>query len=215
LERAGLLEPGGYVPGFWDQATAGALAGAMTYANRGGTTVQDVIAQLVAAPKELQARPEFVPPPEIRPDPAAITQRVKAEFRSRLGREPTDEELGEYAGYLSSQFGAAYDAQVAMARSEFDQGVGSLEADEAMMRRQEMLDAGATPAELRAAGLWDVDAPTSEPGSFSDVDPAARFGERFDARFAPEIDFIEGQEDTIRNAINVFASLRNMAGLVG
>jgi hypothetical protein len=48
-----------------------------------------------------------------------------------------------------------------------------------------------------------------------DVDPRARFGEAFDRRFAPELDFIEGQEDQIRNATNVFASLRNMTGLIG
>jgi hypothetical protein len=213
LEKAGLLQPG-YTPGFWDQASADALFEAMTYANRGGTDVQDVIAQLIALPRNVE-RPKFEAPPEIKPDPAFIAQSVKATFRSRLGREPTAEELAEFGGYWTSQYGAVYDEQVALARSQFDTEVAGMDAEEAWARRQEMLDAGATPSELRAAGLWDIQPPDTGAGSFTDVDPASRFAERFDARFRPEMEFIEGQQDTVRNANNVFASLTRMSSLVG
>jgi hypothetical protein len=103
-----------------------------------------------------------------------------------LNREPTDEEMAALTGEMSGLYRAEYEANVAAMRAEFD-------------AREQGLETGVAVA----------------PGSVQGVDPVARFGEAFDRRFAPELDFIEGQEDQLRNATNVFASLRNMSGLIG
>lgn len=207
LEAAGLLEPGSFTPGFWDQASADALQSAMGFANRGGTTWQEVVAELKSIPRQIEFErgPEFEPPVIPQPDPATIAQRVVAEFRGRLGREPTDEEMAEFGGYLTSQFGAAREAVVGAERQVFA-------AANFAEIASELGDPNLSPeraAEIRELLAAADDQPPQQ------VDPAARLQQLFDERFGPEMRFIEAQAETAANAENVFASLRNMTRLIG
>lgn len=207
LEAAGLLEPGSFTPGFWDQASASALQSAMGFANRGGTTWQEVVAELKSIPRQIEFErgPEFEPPVIPQPDPATIAQRVAAEFRGRLGREPTDEEMAEFGGYLTSQFGAAREAVVGAERQAFA-------AANFAEIASELGDPNLSPeraAEIRELLAAADDQPPQQ------VDPAARLRQLFDERFGPEMRFIEAQAETAANAENVFASLRNMTRLIG
>jgi hypothetical protein len=204
LEKSGLLEPG-YTPGFWDKASADALFLAMGYANIQGGQVENIISELEQLrPSDRDKLKKFVPPPEVKHDPAAIAQRVKREFRSQLGREPTDGEMAGFAGYLRGQYAAAHDALVAQERAIFD--VDQIEGppeDEAASDR----------ALRRVQGL--PDAADRTVGPFTDVDPDARFRERFEARFGPEIDRLAALPETRENMNNVFSSLKTMGSLVG
>lgn len=207
LEAAGLLEPGSFTPGFWDQASANALGDAMGFANRGGTTFQDVITELKQLPRqfEFEDAPEFDPPQLVAPDPATIEQRVISEFRTRLGREPTSAELAEFGGFLTAQHGVAQEAGVAAARQQFASAnfseIASALGDPTLSEEE--------AAELRGLLAAADDQPVQ------DVDPAARFARLFDERFGPEERFIEGQRETAENMNNVFSSLTTMGRLIG
>jgi hypothetical protein len=177
----------------------------MGYANIQGGQVENIISELEQLrPSGRDKLEKFVPPPEVKPDPAAIAQRVKREFRSQLGREPTDGEMAGFAGYLTNQFAAAFDEEAAAARAAFDaENAEGPPEDEAASDR----------ALRRAQGL--PDAADRTVGPFTDVDPQARFQERFEARFGPEIDRLASLPETRENMNNVFASLTRMGSLVG
>jgi hypothetical protein len=194
LEQAGQLSDGDFYAGVWDQATAGAMQAVMGMANASGQTWEDQLKDLIAnvpesvkeARNAAKLAKQFQAPAFVKLDPATAAQRVKRMLRSELNREPTDEEMAALSGEMSGLYRAEYEANVAAMRAEFD-------------AREQGLETGVAVA----------------PGAVQGVDPVARFGEAFDRRFAPEMDFIEGQEDQLRNATNVFASLRNMSGLIG
>jgi hypothetical protein len=194
LEQAGQLSDGDFYAGVWDQATAGAMQAVMGMANASGQTWEDQLKDLIAnvpesvkeARNAAKLAKQFQAPAFVKLDPATAAQRVKRMLRSELNREPTDEEMAALTGEMSGLYRAEYEANVAAMRAEFD-------------AQEQGLETGVAVA----------------PGAVQGVDPVARFGEAFDRRFAPEMDFIEGQEDQIRNATNVFASLRNMSGLIG
>jgi hypothetical protein len=194
LEQAGQLSDGDFYAGVWDQATAGAMQAVMGMANASGQTWEDQLKDLIAnvpesvkeARNAAKLAKQFQAPAFIKPDYAGLAQDVKSVMRQKLGRKPTDEEMGELTGAMSGAFRSKYEAEVAAMRAEFNAQEQGLETGEVV-----------------------------QPGSVQGVDPQARFLQSFDRRFAPEMDFIEGQEDQIRNATNVFASLRNMSGLIG
>lgn len=130
LEAAGLLNPDSYWAGTWDDQTVAAYRSALGMANASGRSVDAQIARLVAtlpeSVKEQRRRAEaaetFQAPPYMRPDPDTLAQDVKDIFRSRLGREPTPEDLAWGIQGLGADFRAQYEAQVAAARAEFDAG---------------------------------------------------------------------------------------------
>lgn len=212
LAAAGVMVDGDYWPGVWDAATDGtAMLGVMENANAAGLTVDEMLEQMIAttpeSAKEARARAKaeaamadtFTAPAYLKPDPAALSQAVKSAVRSQLGREPTDGEMGELAGVMSQSFRADYEAEVAAMQAEFD----------AMRAYEEQV-----MADIEAGGTGEGTPPPTA-GTFQSVNPQARFREAFDQRFGPELDFIEGQADQVRNANNVFASIVNMGRLVG
>lgn len=210
LERAGLLKKGTYTPGFWDQPSADAMAGAMGYANRGGTTWQSVVDQLKLMPQPAAEKATFVPPPKLMPDPASLNQSVKARFRQALGREPSEGELNQYARQLSGLYSAQQDQEIAEARIAFEQ--------------QQALDegGGATPLvsplsgkyQYRQVGGGETPAVLG-PRTVQVIDPQARFAEVFDQRYGPEIRRNDRVEDLEGSRVNVMQSLLTMQGLVG
>lgn len=201
LVEAGLLETGKFYEGFWDDATTAAYETVLAYSNQRGTEWQDTLQDLIDnIPDELKEQQQqaaiadvFQEPAYMAPDYATLAQDVKGMFRSRLGRDPTEDELREMAGALSGSWKAAHDAAVAAARAEFDMG----------QTLQEQAEAG---EELPEA---------TSPGTFTMVDPAARFAELFEQRFKPEIDRLESLGAVRQNTDNVFASVRSLTSMIG
>jgi hypothetical protein len=131
-------------------------------------------------------RAPFTAPAFLAPDMATLTQAVKQSVRQRLGREPTALEMGELIATLDTDYTAEFGVQVAALRSEFDARERGFETDEP-----------------QAAG------------SFRSVNPADRFAEHFEERFAGEIDVRErGAALNQREAIGA-ATLNMVDGLIG
>ena len=131
-------------------------------------------------------RRPFVAPAFLKPDMATLSQSVKQSVRQRLGREPTSLEMGELIETLGVDFRAEFGAQVAALRSEFDATTRAIETDEP-----------------QAAG------------TVQSVNPAARFAEHFDERFAGEIDVRKrGAALNQREAIGA-ATMSMVDGLIG
>lgn len=110
LVKAGLLKVGEYRPGFWDEASSNAMAEAMAYANRGGSTIEDTLNQLGTSPVGGEAggfrREEF-----IAPDYATVAQDVKSFFRQRLGRDPREGEMAELTAAMQAMYRQQHEAE--------------------------------------------------------------------------------------------------------
>lgn len=213
LEKAGLLEEGSYTPGFWDEPSAQAMQGAMGYANRGGTTWQSVVDRLKAIEVPRQRREFAKPPPVVKlmPDPASINQSVKARFRQALGREPTEEELHQYARQLSGLYAAAEDRRIAEEQRAFwEQNVQETQAGSTA---QSVLDA--TFGALTGQPAPTIGGGTPEPRIIETIDPGARFAEAFEQRYGPEMRRNERVADLENTRQNVMESLLTMQGLIG
>ncbi len=197
LVRAGYLDPDQQAGGAtWAFAEASAMAALADEANGIGTTWNQQLAKVAANPSEAAKRRAkgragadrrpFVAPAFLKPDMATLTQSVKQSIRQRLGREPTGTEMGELVETLGVDFRAEFGAQVAALRSEFDATTRAIDTDEP-----------------QAAG------------TVQSVNPAARFAEHFDQRFAGEIDVRKrGAALNQREAIGA-ATLNMVDGLIG
>ncbi len=197
LVRAGYLDPDQQAGGAtWAFAEASAMAALADEANGIGTTWNQQLAKVAADPSEAAKRRAkgragadrrpFVSPAFLKPDMATLSQAVKESVRQRLGREPTGAEMGELVETLGVDFRAEFGAQVAALRSEFDATTRAIETDEP-----------------QAAG------------TVQSVNPAARFAEHFDQRFAGEIDVRKrGAAVNQREAIGA-ATLNMVDGLIG
>lgn len=174
-----------YLPGLWDSETANAYTEVLAAANRRGSTADAALDFMVSNPVE-QPKEEFQPLVFPKPDYATLAQDVKSVMRGKLGREPTEQEMAELTGAMASAYRAGFEADEAARRSQFEAEQAGLETGEAV-----------TPAAVQ------------------DVDPQARFAERFEARFGPEIDRLAALPETRENMNNVFASLRTMGSLIG
>lgn len=194
LVEAGLLEDGTYWVGEWDDASLEAYKTVLGFANRWGASTDEALDRLQKSlPDELRkdggagtGEATFTPPAFLAPDYASLAQGVKSMFRTRVGRDPSEEELSQLAGQFGGFYRQQFDAEVAAQRSEFD-------------ARQAGAETGETVA----------------PAAGTAVDPAARFAELFESRFKPEIDRLGSLDDVRANTNNVFASLRTMSSLVG
>lgn len=170
LEAAGLLNPDSYWAGTWDDQTVAAYRSALGMANASGRSADAQIDRLIAtlpeSIKEQRARAEaaetFQAPPYMRPDPDALAQDVKDLFRSRLGREPTPDDLSWGIQGLGADFRAQYEAQVAAARAEFDTaragepGGGTFQSVDPVSSFRERLEQRFGPEIDRLAALPEV-----------------------------------------------------------
>ena len=219
LERAGLLMPGSYWAGFWDDASQAAYYQVLAYSNQRGTeweqTIEDLIRTVPEDVRKAQAKAlaenVFQEPAYIKPDWASLTQEVKALFRSRVGREPTDEELAEWAGFLSESYRAQHEAMVEVERAEFERERASTPVDIADDGRPiyEHVDP------VTGMTVKSHEPPESGPIEGVAVDPIARFFEAFEARYRPEIQRLEALPQVRQNMANVTAALASMGRLVG
>jgi hypothetical protein len=194
LVDAGLMEPGEYWPGILTDVEYQAILSTMGMANNSGKTIDEVLFNMAAnLPESIKearrlrdAAKVFQADPFIKPDPAALNQSVKNGFRNELGRDPTRSELAEWAGRLGADAEAQYRQEVRAAEAKFNTAVAIEET-------------GVAPS----------------PGTFTEVDPVARFQEEFDKRYGPEIAFRESQPLVAENQANVFQSLATMGHLIG
>jgi hypothetical protein len=197
LESAGLIGEGTNYPfyaGVFDEATASAMKSVMGMANASGQTWEDQLSHLVAnvpdsvkeARNAAKLANQFQAPAYIKPDYATLAQDVKGYMRQKLGREPTEEEMAELTGSMSQSYRAAYEAEVAGLRAEFN---------------------------AKEAGLETGTAVT--PGSVQGVNPVDRFAEQADQRFMSELNFIGGQEDMFEATQNIMAALTSASRIMG
>jgi hypothetical protein len=194
LEQAGQLPDGDFYAGVWDQATAGAMQAVMGMANASGQTWEDQLKDLIAnvpesvkeARNAAKLAKQFQAPAFIKPDYAGLAQDVKSVMRQRLGREPTDEEMGELTGAMSGAYRSEYETEVAAMRAEFNAREQGLKTGEVV-----------------------------QPGSVQGVDPQARFLQSFDQRFGPELRFVDDQAAMFEATQNMFASLTSANRTMG
>lgn len=157
LEKAGLLDS--YVPGLWDSGTANAYTEVLASANRRGSTADDALDFMVSNPVEVP-KEKFRAPAFVKPDYATLAQDVKSVMRTKLGREPSDAEMAELTGAMSSAYRADFDAQVAAMRSEFDAAPGETPAAvtdvDPVARFRETFESRFAPEIDRLAALPEV-----------------------------------------------------------
>ncbi len=210
LVAAGLLENDTFYEGAWDDLTEAAYKTVLGFANKNGIdatkSMDRLIATLPQSVKDARARAEelkvFQEPPYIKPDMATLAQGVKAYFRQEVGRDPSDSEMAEFSGAMSSAYRADFEAQVAAQRAEFDA----------------QNDPVGVPS--RTTGTIDqiaasINQPGGGGGTFQRVDPVARFREAFDRRFKSETTRLGALDEVRANVNNVYESLRTMTSLIG
>jgi hypothetical protein len=212
LVSAGLMEAGEFWAGFWDAQTSDAYKLALGFSNQSGEPVDQTITKLIAnLPDSIKERRRqqdvadtFQAPPFLKPDYATLAQDVKGFFRSKVGRDPTDEELAEFTGVMSNMYRREFDARVDAQRAAFE-GPPPLDINSPAV----------TPGGGFVSGGFTVDETQIPAQVVQDVDPAARFRESFERRFGPEIDRLASLDDVYANTNNMFASLRTMNNLIG
>jgi hypothetical protein len=139
----------------------------------------------------------FPTPTYLAPDYATLAQRVKQTFRQNLGREPTESELAGLADELSSYHRQAFEAEVEQAQQDWQS-------------RQFAMEGGINQHPF--ASGFDT---TPEPGQVEAVDPLARFNERFDEAYQPDIDMQEREQQSGVSMANLMASLGIAQNAVG
>lgn len=120
-----------YINGRWDEASVGAYEKLLRYANQGGVTDRDALAELTVqgdsdgdgipddgGPEDPASQFNFVSPVT---DPAAARQTLRSALRSKLGRNPSKVEYDEFVSALSST--------TSTAAPVIGQAVGSEETD--------------------------------------------------------------------------------------
>lgn len=200
LVAAGLMSEDD-ISSTWTGEAAKAMQDAMTEANwtGGAKTWVDIVQDRARAraedgrdkgPSPLAGR-VLVLPQYSEPDPAALDAEVRQLMASKLGgRDPLPYELAILGDYLSEQYRAKYDAEIEMAKAEFEAG------------NRAILRGGPTTETVE--------------GDFETVDPSARLAERIEERYAPEIELNEDRAESranVANALSVFtrttSTLRN------
>lgn len=167
MVAAGLMGEGTYSNGVWDLQSARAAENLLAMSNGNGVTWDQMLRLLKRNPtggagsagSGVTTRP-FVTPTYLAPDYAELAQSVKRQFRRDLRRDPSDAEVALLAEELGRQHRAAFDVQVQAARQDHDAGNRAL----------------TTQAEQRGGP------------DLTGVNEVARFEERFEELFGPEID---------------------------
>lgn len=169
MVSAGLLADESFALGVWDADTARAMGNLLAVSNGNGIVWNRMLRDLkMNAPADAGSgraagslRP-FVTPAYLAPDYAELSQAVKAQVRRELRRDPTESEMTLLADFLATQHRASFNAQVAAARAEHNAGNRAITTDT-----------------------------SQSAGQVQAVNDAARFAERFEELFAPEMDRLE------------------------
>lgn len=125
LVAAGLIPKGAdYLKGNWDDVSVGAFHTLLSLSNRHGLTWQQQLTILESTAEE-NRREQFTAPAYLRPDPAALASNTRGALKALLGRDPTTDEIAGLSPILEGFFRQSHDADVAMARAEFDAEPGT------------------------------------------------------------------------------------------
>ena len=159
------LEQDGVVNGVWGPAEAQQMYKVLDIANAQGKSWQDVDEDMLRASfdKETAAtsqRAAFVPQAYRPMDPARAELTVKDSIRQMLGRDPTDEDMSQLGGYLTDMHAASYEADTQAARNRYNTQVA--------------LD--------KSGGT------SGTPGAVEDVDFEARYIQKMEEKFAPQLE---------------------------
>lgn len=219
LIRAGLIDEDEVWMGVWDPASQGAYKTVLGLANQSGTTADAMVDRLIASvPESLKAQRErrrefatFQPEAYLKPDKATLRQRVKAIFRSEVGRDPRPGELTSYVAQLEEDDRAAFDVEEAMRRDAFTRA--NFQETRLGATAQAALDAflGAGPTGVPVSSVPVLDPSTAAPSTFQAVDPVARFQEAFESRYKPEMDRLDSLAAIQANHRNIAANMANLA----
>lgn len=221
LVRAGLLKPGSFQPGFWDQTSSDAYFVALAYANQSGDSVQTILSYLATLPKP--AQPDEVTAKEVRQfvpsDPATLAQEVKSVFRQRLDREPTPAEIRQMAAQLAGNEELAFDQETGRLDDIAAATAEQVARDQAAMDRANDPNTIDNPELRRAyANMPQVSTATGAtvlPDAPAAIDPVARFLEQFDRRYGPEMRRNEAVADYATQRQNVLQSMLTMQSMIG
>ena len=194
---AGLIDPKSTTAGYFrigqlEGQTFSAMTSAMAQANVTGNAQDywEAMDDMIAARQEYEekfgteAAPTWTPPRAyFAPDYATISQNVKSVFRGQLGRDPNGWEMDLLADQFRSDHRAAYDAEMAGSRAQF----------EAEGRAQE-------------SGIPET------PVVGEAIDPVARMAENFETTFSDEMDAKSRWADVKSKGRNLFGSLNKLGG---
>lgn len=189
LVNAGFLA-GDFQYGFYDESTEAAYRDLLTFSSKNGMSMIEGLVEAHAARRWAAKQgvpwsavggaeggglaPSTIPKYQA-PDKASVRQTIKAQFKAELGRDPERGELARYAARYLADDREDFDAQVDAATPR------PADIPKNVFDEAPSLVAAETGEEASAA-----DAPDR-------VDPAARFAEAFERRFAGEMDFKERQ----------------------
>jgi len=195
--RAGLINPDStvqgakYVPGSKGPHLAQGLETLLWISNNEHQVWQTQLGRMAKAGDEAKItenqRPGFVPRAYLAPDYASLASAARNEVQRRLGREINEWEMQMLTEGMKGDYREQYDQQIAADRSVWE-------------------------AQGRASETFEEQTPT---GSFTAVDPAARFSERFQDLYSDEIDERERWAKVQQSTSNLFGGLDSMSRMVG
>lgn len=210
LLAAGYLDEDDLYEGVWTQDAANAMEDAMIEANYTGgkDTWVDVVkkrAQANAAKQDKSPRGPgstrranplagrtLVLPAYEKPSIDILNTDVKDLLRNRLGRDPTDWEKTLLADSLEAGYRADYDAQVKAAKANFEAGNRAI-----LQSYRTGKPVTVTTAEAER------------------IDPRAYLQERFEERYAPELQLNEDRETSREDMANVFNVMTSTSRMLG
>lgn len=195
--RAGMAPDGATALGAWTPAWADAFQQVLGAANITGVTWGEALGEIESGAVEgyadaiRQAREQFEATyePYRAPDPATIRTTITDSVEAALGRRASNEEMATLFGDIASSYRAQYDAARAAAMAAEGQSyTNPMEAIPEDLR---------TDADRAAIAGFDqqITAEFGTPTEGVQVDPQARFQERFDEMFGGRIDMIEQRRD--------------------
>jgi hypothetical protein len=206
--RAGLREIGSVTPGHWSVDDAQVMASVLVEANASGKTWAQVLSIYEQfRPRDDQAGARFTADPYLAPDYASLSQSVRSAFAAEVGREPHDWEVELLASQLSADARREYEARTAAQRLDFEaRNVGGDEGN------RRILAGGSATVQgfIGGPGAEDAVGGSAGGGTVQQVDPLARLAETIRARYAPEVEAEQKEQET---AVNLAALFSNLAGL--
>lgn len=234
MVQAGVLQ-GRFQKGAWDRATRTAYTELLAFANSSGMRWEQALEQWAAeAPGEEQRAQyirgryvggEFVRAPFLPEDTDTLTQRIKAQFRQTLGRDPKPGEIGRYVGMLEDVERQAYEAQVAASQATFNAqeqarrrqfAAGEDEAHRQFLEAQaQEYGSGPTGDAAAEAAEMGRGLPIQQPGTFQQHDPVASFLEQWERDYAPEIGAARRSEEAAQGRELFMGSVNVMDALIG
>jgi hypothetical protein len=144
MASIGLLT-GTWFPGQMEDRTVSAFERLLGMANSKGQAWNAVLTSIEQDPKMADilggGRPAFVEPTYLAPDYASIAAQVRGVFRSRLGRDPDEEELAHINAEIQGWHREGFDVEVEAARRQHEGKPGTTgERVDPMARFAEMFE---------------------------------------------------------------------------